>query len=307
MTTEYNYAQAIPGIEAIRQTVEANITWGRWEQQVIMPVVIDGAARDAGNTDDTTILRPGLLMGRVTASNKFQQWNNQPAVANFGVEYPTGILLYDQKMQYLGANKDRWVGYLLVAGNVKASAVQDPVESSAGIAGIGNEYLIRGSFGGRLLFDDDFGAPHSGGVGGLGGHQHGFLGFRNIVDVSDLHATAYTATLGQSGTLFHNYGITDNFTLTLPIPVPGVTYGFLSCGGVSAEENTILVNTAAGDELIAFNDKAADSVAFSTAGDIIGGCYLFIGITDGTTPKYFVMPIAWGADGVLVQTATIAT
>lgn len=54
------------------------------------PVEIDDAARDAGNTDyRDTLLRPGLLMGKVTASSKFKEYDDSDAD---GTETAVGVL-----------------------------------------------------------------------------------------------------------------------------------------------------------------------------------------------------------------------
>lgn len=52
--------------------------------------IIDGASVDAGNTGFTTVLRQGLVMGKVTATKKWKPFNN---AAVDGTEVARGILL----------------------------------------------------------------------------------------------------------------------------------------------------------------------------------------------------------------------
>jgi len=51
-------------------------------------IVVDDAARDSGNTTTTT-LRPGLMLGKITASSKHAEYN---ATASDGTETCVGIL-----------------------------------------------------------------------------------------------------------------------------------------------------------------------------------------------------------------------
>lgn len=79
----------------------------------------------------------------------------------------------------------------------------------------------------------------------------------------------FTAGGGDaSGTIFTNRGAAGAVIWTLPAPVPrlaGCTYEFL---GVAGQNQTI--RTATVDTLIGKNDLTADSVAMSTAGELIG-------------------------------------
>lgn len=97
------------------------------------------------------------------------------------------------------------------------------------------------------------------------------------------------------GTLFTNRGAAGAVTFTLPAPtaVPaGQWYLFAGIAG-----QNILVATATADTLVTKNDAAADSVAMSTAGELIGGAML--AFCDGT---------AWVVIGIAVgHTFTVAT
>lgn len=76
----------------------------------------------------------------------------------------------------------------------------------------------------------------------------------------------HTCAATESGYVFTNTGDTDGVTFTLPAVATstGMTYKFLLTANATA---TI---TAPTDTLVAFNDAAATSLSFSTAGTIIG-------------------------------------
>lgn len=273
----------VPGIEVIRQNTEKEIWWGHWTQQTIQPAIISGAARDLGQAaGETDILRPGLLMGQITTTKKLLAWD--PTNTD-GSEQIHGVLLYDQKMQLLNSDKDRWVG-IMTAGKLKEnSALIDVASSTHGLSGKTNEYIARAQLHPRFLVDDK-----------LEGSYYG--GWRNIV-AKGVGVTAYTVLEAENNTLFTNKGNDGNINFTLPATAKlGLRYGFL----VVANFNLVLTAGTV-DTMVVFNDAAADSVAYQTTDDKIGGFFEVIG--DGAL--WYVFLRAWGADGVLVQTVTIGT
>lgn len=274
---QHTGAFMLPGIESLRQNIEKEIWWGRWEQQLFQSAVIDGATRDAGNTAQPTKLRPGLILGKVTATGKLKEWD--PAGID-GTQIVQGILVYDQLTQFAGANKDRWLGYVMVGGNLKPKNILVPGSVTYGLAGNANEHIIRAQLDNRFLFDDDLnGSP--------------MWGFNNIL----AKTAAYTVLPADNGTLFTTRGNLADIIFTLPtVPTKGLTFGFFNVADFAMQ-----VKSGTANELIAFNTVAADSIDFTTAGDQIGATIVVIG--DGT--GWILFPIAWGADGVLVQTATI--
>lgn len=141
----------LPGIDSVVQTAEAVITFGPPEQQLVMPVPIDGAARDAGHTGQTNVLRPGLIMGVNTTTHLAKEWTSG---ATNGTQNVAGILLYAVNTQKDGADAPRWFGYLLVKGNVQAAQLIVPGATARGIDGNANEATLRTQFGTRILTDD---------------------------------------------------------------------------------------------------------------------------------------------------------
>lgn len=105
----------------------------------------------------------------------------------------------------------------------------------------------------------------------------------------------YTCTKADSGTIFHTTGATANVNFTLPKISDGPFFFRFICG---ADVNmTVTAETA--DTMVTFNDLAADSVAFSTSSEKIGGTVDVY--CDGTTLIALTPIIAHS------QTVTIAT
>lgn len=112
---------------------------------------------------------------------------------------------------------------------------------------------------------------------------------------TEAKTASYTVVKEDSGTLFHTTGATAAVVFTLPKISEGPFY-FMFINGAD-QDMTVTAGTA--DTAVTFNDLAADSVAFSTSSEKIGGTVEVI--CDGTT--LFVLPrLASEA-----QTVTIAT
>lgn len=79
---------------------------------------------------------------------------------------------------------------------------------------------------------------------------------------------AYTCLVTQCGTLFTNAGASGSVTFTLPTAAAanaGVWFEFYQVAG-----QAIVIAPATADTLVCFNDAAADSFSFGTAGELIG-------------------------------------
>jgi hypothetical protein len=87
---------------------------------------------------------------------------------------------------------------------------------------------------------------------------------------------AYTVTAADSGTIFTTRGATAAVTFTLPTTATtGLIYYFFS---VADYAMTVASGTV--DTMVTKNDAAADSVAYGTTSEIIGGGFMIVG--DGT-------------------------
>jgi hypothetical protein len=106
---------------------------------------------------------------------------------------------------------------------------------------------------------------------------------------------SYTCKASESGTVFLTTGATAAVTFTLPVASDGPWVFWF----INTVDQNMLVATAVADTMITFNDVAADSVAFSTSSEKIGG--FAIAICDGTSIAVVTPIIAHS------QTVTIAT
>lgn len=232
MIVSPNFA-SMPGISAAVETMVRAFTFGKFEQQVIVPGIIDGAARDAGATP-TTLLRAGLLLGKVTASGKLKQYSPS---ATDGTEVVDSILLQTLRATDLltGDNQDKFYA-VLAAGNVQAARL------------IGLDAMARSQMHGRFLFDDD-----------LPGNAT--YPWKKVTEVSG----NTTVTAAMNGTLFVVTGGTG-VTFTLPTKAVGLCFGFLN----QMDQDMTVASAGSADDIVTFNDAGADSIAFSTGGNKIG-------------------------------------
>lgn len=95
---------------------------------------------------------------------------------------------------------------------------------------------------------------------------------------------AYTLLPSDNGKIFTNRGAAGAVTFTLPTPseaLTGVEYTFI----VVAGQNVTVAGTGAND-IVAFNNAASASVAFTTAAELIGGGVKMV--CDGTSWLAFV-------------------
>jgi len=175
-------------------------------------VTVTGAARDAGNTANTKILRAGLAMGgpinpSATGEYKVKQWD---VTATDGSQYFLGFLPYNLTMfDQLGSDQDRFCD-LLVGGNVYSDRVIIAAENALGLGGTYGSNLIQLAQS-RFLFDK---------------HVKGLLppGIPlPAITLSTLGASPNTLVAGvHAGRTFVNTGDVGARTVNMPSPLPGL-------------------------------------------------------------------------------------
>lgn len=244
MSFQYTGAYMVPGQTAESLTFENTFWVDRYERQIWESVLLSGAARDSGNTT-TTVLRTGLLLGKIAATNKLVEWT---PTAIDGSQFIFGVLAMGINAQRLGTNQDRWLGQVMVGGAVKASKLLIPGQASVGISGNALEHLIRAQMQSRFLFDDKW-EPNS-------------IGWRNV----QAHTADYTVTEAENNTLFTNRGATGTVIFTLPTAAEkGLHYGFYSA---AAQIITVTAGTA--DTMVVSGDLTADSISIpASAGSMV--------------------------------------
>jgi hypothetical protein len=223
--------------------------------------VISSAARDAGSTP-TTVLRPGLLLGKVTSSGEFEEWD---ADASDGTQNIAGINRTDiTVLDQYGTAVDRVPPSVYQRGVFMASQLL--IQGSA-LVGHADEFLARRQLwnAGCVLDDDMFGYLAGGGS-----------------RVALVTGTADTLTAAENGTtLFYNN--VAAVAVTLPAIQPGLEYEI-----VRTADEELVVSSGEGDNIIMGNDLSADSVTFTTAGEQIGARVKVRSVYVGTTLKWLI-------------------
>lgn len=110
------------------------------------------------------------------------------------------------------------------------------------------------------------------------------------------------AAAGDCGTIFTNRGAGGAVNFTLPTTTAAGAGWWCEIFNVAAQNVTITAGTA--DTMIVFNDATADSLAYSTSGQIIGSGARVV--HDGTGWLVFLHPATTGG-AQTTATATIAT
>jgi hypothetical protein len=245
---------SIPGITAVATSIESTVIWGgakgpflEFENQPI-----DSTAVDAG-ASPTTILRPGLILGKVTSTGRLLQYS---PTATDGTQVPFGVLLRSLSMLDLNGVVENKFGKIMVAGPVKAGSL------------VGLDYIARRIMtqSGRFIFDDDP-TNSAGFLGGPAGQ---------IAKTAD-----YTIVAADNNRLFTNTGASGAVNFTLPALTAGLAFEFL----VAAAQN-VTVTSAEGSNVVWDGNASASSLAFSTGSHQIGGHLQFYCNAAGT--KWYV-------------------
>lgn len=274
-----------PGIGAERTVTESELLWGSDQARnaaLWQSAVVSGAARDAGNTP-TTVLRPGLLLGKLDSGGKLMEFNAD--ITPDGTQNIAGVLDTELRAQDFDAtNADRVFRVLVARAPLK---VRKLLIEGAAFVGHVDEYLARRQLAAAhfILDDDPFG--YKAGQG------------NRVLRVT---GTTKTVTADENGTLqiFSNAAAV---TVTLPAIKSGLIYDFLREG----DEEIVVVSPTA-DNVIVINDASADGVTFTTAGEQIGAQIRVESIYVGTTLKWrMTLPYVPFNTGVNTATFGIQT
>jgi len=263
-----------PGSGTLEQTTEYEIFWGgdRGKGMVLeQSAAYSGAMRDAGNTP-TTVIRGGLLFGKVTASGELEEWD---ADATDGTQELFGVLPIELRAQDFDANNVDRNAPVVVRAPLKASELL--IQGSAFVGHV-DEFLARRMLqaAGSILDDDPGGY-----LGGAGSR------FALVTGTTDTLTTAENGT-----TIFYNNAA--SVTVTLPTIQAGLEYQLVRSG-----DEAFIVTSAEGDNVIVGNDLSADSVTYTTASEHLGAFVNVRGVYVGTTLKWHMtLPqIPFGTDG----------
>ena len=264
---------AKPGIGALLATTEREILWGTDDSRLLAirkSAVISGATRDAGNSP-TTILRAGLILGKVTSTGEYEEYDSD---ATDGTQIAEVILNREFRAQDFDANNVDRVAEVLAGGLVRA----DQLLLLDGQA--------RQQLSPRFLFDDDLFGRYT----------------RLGMPLTNVQVTGNTTvTAAQTGSRFVSTGADVAFTL--PTLAIGLVYEFLM-----AADQELVVQSVAGDDIVVGNDLSADKVTFTTASEQIGALVRVESIYVTTTLKWLMtLPAAPFGTGTATLTYGITS
>lgn len=251
---------ALPGPGAVSITQERMALLGPITWYLLKGIVINGsAATDAGNTP-TTELRHGLLMGQRTSDDFFAHY--QPNGTD-GTQNCQGFLWEARTTIDSDGNTVNRSAQLVIAAYVRTSQLLLLDEQA------------RRQMQGRFIFDDRL-------CGVIGGYRQTLAKTADYAVVGGTDNDTHFTTTGAAGAV--------NFTL--PAVAKGNRFRFTNTVG---QNMTI---TAPAGKLVALNNAAATSVAFSTAGQLIGGSMEIV--ADETGTKWLALNQSAGANTVTV-------
>jgi Bacteriophage lambda head decoration protein D len=224
------------GTYPLVSTAEVQVWTGREGHTLPGSVQLISSTVDAGNTP-TTSLRPGLLLGQITASGLWKHYDpaaiDGSQVARLVLNYGVGMLGSDG----IAAAKE---GPVLVTG----------VLNSSNLLLLDNAARKQLALSGRYTFNDDLssrftaGAPH-------------------LYEIT-IGAGTRTVTAAEVGALFVP-------TVACAFTLPAIAAGLGPFEFLNAVDGNMSVASAEGDNMVLTNDLTADSLAFSTASNKIGG------------------------------------
>lgn len=281
MATNLFYGSSpTPGVSTNERMVdENNVLQGRWEHTQWFQGTVASTAIDPGVSPSTN-LRHGLLLGK-DSNGEWVQFDPDQDDSTVGSKRCEAVLLNSLSMLGPeGSVEDKQTGHLLVSGIVDPSKLVIGGNATRGIVGDDYEYHIRKQLGanGHFIFEDN---PV----------EVPLMSWRD----EDAKTADYTLTEADRDILWTNEGDADTINFTLPATAKkDLAYYFYTVADFGF---TVTAGTA--DTMIVHNDVAADSFAFSTAGEIIGNFAAVIG--DGSKWKVFIMT---GDEGVATTIAT---
>lgn len=255
-----NFGNAF-GLGQAAETFEQAITWGPLPFVISVPAYIYSGATDPTNTP-TTNLRPGLLMGIRDADG---QWSNYNPAATDGTEVAVGVLPVGLTMiDFLTNNGQNKVYGIIVGGKLQGAKI------------IGLDGMARAQLAARFIFDDNIpGSP-----------------WFTYEDMQTKVAN-YSVLGTDNFTVFDNLGAIAPVTFTLPPIANGYQFNFRG-----RANSNLIVASAEGANMEALNNLTANSVAFQTGGQIIGGEFQIVSNIAGT--KWLVRTLSAGSNTVTV-------
>ena len=248
----------LPGMGTVVETFEQAYCWGPYPRY-FTGAYIGATASDPGNTP-TWELRPGLVLGKQLSAGT---WVNYSPTATDGSEIAAGVLTLALRMQDVitGVNTTKFYG-IMVSGGVQAAKL------------LGLDNMARAQMSNQFYFDDNF----------AGNQQFPWQRFQT-------KQTNYQIVSTDNLSHFDNIGATGEVDFTLPPILNGYSFGFTAVANF-----TLKVISNEGANMVVLNNASANSVAFLTGSQIIGGSFRIYSNAAGT--KWFVEDVSAGTNTV---------
>lgn len=248
---------AAPGITAAIESIENQFWFQSYMINQRIPVIIDGSARDTGNTSNTKTLRVGLALGGPIESGgdqyKVKEWD---LTATDGSQFFYGFLLYGVNMSDAnGSDQDRYSD-VMVGGAVYSDYIIIAGNTALGISGNNaNAMIVMAQE--RFLLDK---------------HVKKRLPKMALPPIT-LGATPITLTAADSGRSFTNLGAVASKTVVIPDPLPGLCFAFYDVAG-----QDIVIDPALADCICVPGNLLADTVTL-VSGTTVGSYVELTGIS----------------------------
>lgn len=227
---------AVPGFQTIRETAERSILWGQTGNEHAPAIYFRGVVASGtvdSSSSPTSDLIPGLVLAQLS-NGKFTNYDPDSATAEQRIAVAiNGLSLRMVDLDNNGV--DRFCP-VLVGGAVRAGNLT------------GLDAQARAQLSKNFIFDDD-----------LLGESLPYKGVKIVTGDTTLTSADSSYLIVTDGA-----GASDH-TLPALATSEGVRIRFLN----EADQN-LTITSAEGNNIIAFNDAAASSVAFSTVGELIG-------------------------------------
>ena len=238
----------LPGMQGVVETFEQAFAWGPYPRY-FAPAYISANTIDPGNSP-TWELRPGLVLGKQTATG---QWINYNPIASDGSQVAQGVLIQGLRIQDILTGLPTAKFYaVMVSGGVQGSKL------------LGLDNQARAQMAKVFIFDDNL----------PGNADYAWLQFQSKIANYSIQPT-------DNFSHFDNIGATGPITFTLPPILNGYKLGFR----VVVNQN-MLVSSFEGGNIVALNNAVANTLAFQTGGQLIGGGFEFYTNAAGT--KWYV-------------------
>jgi len=237
----------VPGTGALVETTESEILWGGDRAKGFVLEQngnYSGAIRDLGNTGQTHVIRPGLLVGKLTTGGELMEWD---PTATDGSQDIYGVVPYEFRATDFDDNSVDRVLSVIVRAPLKASSLLCNVAGSSGaLVGSADEFIAREALvGSGSILDDD---------------PQGFLGgasWRRKIHTGDL-----TLTSADNYTSYRCHSADADFIL--PAVANGLKFRFFM-----GEDFELQVSSAT-SVFLTGNDAVGDGITYTTGGEQVG-------------------------------------